>query len=498
MLAASVRFAFAAMLFFTATASAQTQRPMVQVTVKSAKEVMTKFGDMMLIIKKVNQGDEEAEWPQGKQFAQQLATSPEKVAPGFDVNKPLGLRVMYKAPVPPTPIDGDFLLMIPVTDANKFVKELLSKAPLPNLKTEDGVTQFDIPNTGVPVFGREGNEYFYVTVANADVISAARQPKPSDVFGSPDHDLSIAVNPGVMPESIVIGLLGMLKPLYANIGIQPHEQLTDEDVKMVASLDSLTLHFDILPDKGKIAFEVLQTGRPGTALADSFKTSPKGRLRSSFGLAPNAVAAISARGGHVVNGETFKNTLNAMKRSPLGSLKEFKQVSGLVESLAKSDVDDVAVSVLPDATVLFGAAVKSAADFELKVNELFGKNDVLTLAGVKLRHVEIPLPNGDQKARLFLGVKDNVALVAVAFSDDRNAIEEALKRAPVEDHDAASIVVRLKELAKSVGVDGYKGDESIRIESQGTVAKFVGSIPVKDLFELQKLGVFTKLQESAR
>lgn len=187
-----------------------------------------------------------------------------------------------------------------------------------------------------------------------------------------------------------------------------------------------------------------------------------------------------------------------MKRSPLASQKEFKQVAGLVESLAKSEVEDVAWSVLPDATVLFGAAVRSAAAFEMKVNELFGKNDVSTLAGVKLRHVEIPLPNGDQKVRLFLGVKDNVALVAVAFSDDRSAIEEGLKRAPVEDHDAASIVVRLKELAKSVGVDGYKGDESIRIESQGTVAKLVGNIPVKDLFELQKLGVFTKLQESAR
>src|SRR5687767_4860532 len=205
-----VRFAAApAVLFAFAVrveAQSQPQKPLVLLSVKSAKDFMTKASEMTFTVKKVMEG-ENAEPPEIVKHLSQA----EQAMPGFDLTKPLGLRIMYKAPPPTAPIDGDILLMIPVTDGNKFLTQFLPQAGLQGIKTENNLSSFENPFPPIKFFGRTANNYSYWTVMDSGAVFEDRLPKPADVFGSPKHDITLSLNPGVIPEAAVRNMFNSLR-----------------------------------------------------------------------------------------------------------------------------------------------------------------------------------------------------------------------------------------------------------------------------------------------
>ena len=485
-----VRFAAAfAVLFAFAVrveAQSQPQKPLVQFTVKSAKDFMTKVGELSFTVKKVMEG-ENAEPPE---ITKQLGQA-EQTMQGFDLSKPLGLRIMYKAPPPNAPIDGDILFMIPVTDANKF-NQLLTQA-IPGFKTENNLSSFQPPGVPIPIkfFGRTANNYSYWTVMDSGAVFEDRLPKPADVFGSPTHDITLSLNPGVIPEAAVKNIFNSLR----NMIPAGQGALDDSQIQQYVDLNSMTIHFDADTSSNKIIVEIAQSYRPSSKLAGISKNVAPGPLRSAIGVHESAIMSAGMRGDAVAKSGMFSNTISAIKSNPQTTQPIFKEIVGLLETLAATELEDVGMSVAPDGTIFFAAAVQSAAAFELKINELTMEKKSVKVGEDKLTKIVAALPGDNGKANIYLGAKDNVAFVAISFVDGTKTIEEALKRKPIESHDPLSMVVKLKECAEALGVSGYSGSGVIKAESKKDPTGATFEIPVKDMAELAKAGFFKKLEE---
>jgi hypothetical protein len=362
---------------------------------------------------------------------------------------------------------------------------------LQGIKTENGLSSFENPFPPIKFFGRNANGYSYWTVMDSGAVFEDRLPKPADVFGQPKHDVTLSLNPGVIPEAAVKNMFNTLKTM-----IPPGQgALDDNQIQQYVDLDSMTIHVDADTSSNKVLVEIAQSYRPGSKLAGISKNVPPGTLRSAIGIPESAVAFAGMRGDAVAKSGMFSNAVSAIKSNPQTTQPIFKEIVGLIETLASTELEDVAMSVAPDGTIFFAAAVQSAAAFELKINELTMEKKSVKVGEDKLTKIVAALPGGNGNASFYLGAKDNVAFVAVSFVDGVKTIEEALKRKPIESHDPLSLVIKLKECAEALGVSGYSGSAVVKAESKKDPTGATVEIPVKDIAELAKAGFFKKLEE---
>jgi len=501
-----------AALFVAGSAGAQSDKPMVLITVKSAKDLITKLKDLTKsTMEAAGQG---AMWPliQGGIEAK-LGKEGEKI-PGFDPTKPLGVRIMYKKPSPPAPIDGDVLILLPATDATKFIGQGLPALGFANPAAGDGgLTTFALgPNA--KAFAREASGYVAVSIAEAEVVSAAKLPKPEEVFGAPKHDLSLVVSPSAVPEEVARNVAKMLAGPTGG----------EKEIQQILDLDSFELNYDLDPSAGKVVFETVQSAKSGTGLATMLKGSTAGPLRSAIGLAPNAVFNLAMRGDWVAASGMFAQALQGLELAEksvpgFGSSETTKGVMDLLRELSKTELEDFAVSISGDGTMVMGFALKSTASFELKVGELveklvpviqkeagenadkvkeMSKRDAETLSGVKVTRLWVPL---NKKANavavsILFGVKDEVAFIATSFLETHETIENALKQKTIDSHEPLIMTLKLNELANAFRVLDYKGTSAIKAESKGgNPFKISMEIPVKDIAELIKAGLPDKIKE---
>jgi hypothetical protein len=226
------------------------------------------------------------------------------------------------------------------------------------------------------------------------------------------------------------------------------------------------------------------------------------------------------RGDFVSQTGMFDNIVKGMKNVPnMGSNVTVKSAVEMIEELAKQELEDLSMSVSGDGTAVLAASVKSTSSFELKIGEVIdkvvpeiqkdagenadkvkemSKKDAVTLSGVKLSRIWIPL---SKKPRpwafsIFLGVKENVAFVAVTILDSTETIEHALQQKVIEDHDPFKMTLKLKELAEAFLILDYKGSAAIKAEGKGgNPFTTTMEIPVKDIAELFKLGLAEKIKQ---
>jgi len=226
------------------------------------------------------------------------------------------------------------------------------------------------------------------------------------------------------------------------------------------------------------------------------------------------------RGAIVGQGSDLSEAAKLLKTAPPVVPKAvLNPVVELIEELAKAELEDMAISVSGDGTALLAAAVKSTSAFELKIGEVIdkvvpeiqkdagdnadkvkelSKKDAVTLSGVKLSRIWIPLnkKSRDWGFSIYLGVKENVAFVAVTILDSTETIENALKQKVIEDRDPLTMTLKLKELAEAFLVLDYKGSAAVKMESKGgNPFKMTMEIPVKDIAELSKLGLAEKIKQ---
>jgi hypothetical protein len=493
-------------------AQSSSQKPMLQVTIKSMKDVLTKIKD--LTKSTMETLGQSAMWPMIEAgLDSKLGKGGEKIA-GLDPSKPIGLRIMYKPPTGPVPIDGDILLMLPTNDAGKLMKEGLPTLGLTAPAAGDGgLTTLTIG--GAKAFARESNGYVCVTVADADVVSQARLPKPNDVFGDVKHDVTLTLGVGVLPEATIRNGIKTLQSL------QPAAASAADEKKTQNLVDTEVIQFglDVDSSTGKLLLDSSISAKPGTALSTIFKGSTPGPLKSAIGLSPTAVFSLAVRGDFVAQGGMFSDAGKLKGAPPIIPKVALDSAIEIFEELAKQELEDMTLSISGDGTAILAAAVKSTAAFELKIGEVIdkavpaiqkeagdnadkvkemSKKDAVTIGGVKLSRIWIPLSkkSRDWGFSIFMGVKDNVAFVAGTMLDSTETIEHALQQKVIEDHDPYKATLKLKELAEAFLILDYKGSAAVKVESKGgNPFKFAIEIPVKDIAELFKLGLAEKIKQ---
>jgi hypothetical protein len=501
-----------AVLLLVGPADAQSStKPMLQVTAKSTKELLTKAKGLTKTV--MEAAGQDAMWPMVEgMLANAVGNEGEKL-PGLDTTKPIGFRAMYKPPKPGTPIDGDVLLLLPVKDSSKLIDQGLPMIGLANPTRDGELTTFQVGGA-IKGFAREANGYLYITVVDAGVVAANRLPPAAEVVGDGKHDLSISISPSAFPESSIRQFFDWAKTMQP-AGSPP---TSEHSIQQIVDTDSIAYHFDLDPS-GKVVVEMMQSAKAGTKMESVLKKSAPGPLKSVVGLAPDAIFSGGMRGDWVAYSQMIPNMVQQMKAAPNAANDlPFKTILGLVEELAKSDLEDLSLSVSKDGTAIIAVAVGSTAAFELKIGETVDalgaevaknagdqadkvkertKKNAVTVAGVPLSRIWVPIPKGKpaEAANIYLGVKDNVAFVAMAFSDSTSTIEAALKRSAVEEFDPVSANLKLKGLAEAFEVD-YKGSAEAKIESKGGHPfRWTMEFPVKDVAELFKGGLAEKLKE---
>jgi hypothetical protein len=503
---------FAALFALAVRAEAQSQKPMVLVTIKSMKEFITKAKE--LTKSTMAAAGQDAMWPMVEAgLDSKLGKEGEKI-PGLDVNKPIGIRIMYKEPGPGMPIDGDVLLMLPTTDAAKLTSAGFQSLGLPAATAGDGgVMNFNVV-PAVPGFIREANGYVNVTVVDASLVSADKLPKPSEVFAGAKHDMSFMFRPSAFPEKSIRGFFEWAAQM--NPGQPP---TPENSIQQFVEMDAIEYAVDLDPSAGKIMVEMTQSAKPGTNLSKMFKATSAGPLKSAIGVSPSAAFSMAMRGDYVGQSQMIPNILQQIKAAPTAPKgPPLSTVLELLEELGKSELEDFSVSIAKDGTLLLAAAVKSTSGFELKIGEVVDKlgeeiakdagdeaakvkektkKNAVTVAGVQLSRIYKPLPNKKpaDAANIYLGAKDNVAFVAVAFSDDTKSIEEALKRPAIDSYDPIGGSLDFKAVAEAFGVKSSTTAVAKISGQGGDPFKVTMDIPVKAIAELHKDGLFDKIKQ---
>jgi len=504
--------AFAVLLAVALRAEAQSQKPMVLITIKSMKDFVSKSKELAKsTMEAAGQG---AMWPMVEAgFDSKVGKEGEKI-PGLDVNKPIGIRIMYKPPGAGMPIDGDVLLMLPTTDAAKLTSAGFQSLGLPAAAAGDGgVMTFSIGPT-LNGFIREANGYANVTIVDASLVSAEKLPKPSEVFADVKHDLTLMFRPGAFPEQSIRDFFKWAASM--NPAAPP---TSEQSIQQFLDMDAVEYSYDLDPSAGKILIEMVQSAKPGTKLATMFKGSAPGPLKSAIGVSPSGAFSAGLRGDWVGQSMMIPNIVQQIKATPNAPKgPPFSTVLELLEELGKTELEDFSTSIAKDGTMFLAVAVKSTSGFELKIGEVVDKlgeeiakeagddaakvkektkKNAVTVAGVPLSRIWIPLPKKKpaEAASIYLGAKDNVAFMAVAFSDETKTIEEALKRAAIETHDPISATLDFKAVADAFSVES-KTTSVVKIESKGgEPMRVTVDFPIKAVAELYKEGLFQKIKE---
>lgn len=503
---------FAALFALAVRAEAQSQKPMVLVTIKSMKEFVTKAKE--LAKSTMAAAGQDAMWPMVEAgLDSKLGKEGEKI-PGLDVNKPIGIRIMYKAPGAGMPVDGDVLLMLPTTDAAKLTSAGFQSLGLPPAAAGDGGMMTFSLGPAINGFIREANGYANVTIVDPSLVSAEKLPKPSEVFADAKHDMTFMVRPGAFPEKSIRGFFEWAAQM--NPGQPP---TPENSIQQFVEMDAIEYGIDLDPLAGKIAVEMTQSAKPGTSLSKMYKGTSPGPLKSAIGVSPSAAFSLGMRGDYVGQSQMIPNILQQIKAAPTAPKgPPLSTVLELLEELGKSELEDFSASIAKDGTIFFAAAAKSTSAFELKIGEVVDKlgeeiakgagddaakvkektkKNAVTVAGVPLSRIYKPLPNKKpaEAANIYLGAKDNVAFVAVAFSDDVKSIEEALKRTAIDSFDPIGGTLDFKAVAEAFGVKSNTTAVA-KISSQGgDPFKVTMDIPVKALAELHKEGLFDKIKQ---
>jgi len=501
----SHRWTIAAAVFsataWPAVPAAAEVKPTAQITVKSFRTFANKVGDLLYSIK-LARGDGE-EMPRLTVFARgQLAKNGSNATPGFDVDKPFGLRVVYRPPQG-RPIDGDLHLLLPTTNGDRLARDLLPTLGAVNLKTDQGVTTFELPGLPMTATARESGGYFFIGLPDAEVVAPAKLPKADDVFRNLNHDVTLTLHPSTIPgETLRDVVVAAGRP-------GPGEQT----VRAWNDSEQVTLGVDVDASAGLVTGEFTYKGKPGSKLASAIETSRPGPLKSAIGIAPDAWFKLSLRGEYVQKSGLFEQLLVGWRRGPLSPANQ--AMADLIDALTKAGVEDMSLSVSPDGTVLFAIASKAVAGLGSKldsftnqfiadlarnnpgqadeVKKQSGKN-AATLAGVPLARFWNPKKGMNGKPIVsYVGVKNDVFFFAVTVRESTKNVEAALLQPPAAEAEPLALVVNLKALADTLKLTEFKGTTDLKVESRGTVGRIVAEVPAKDLAVLFKLGLAEKL-----